>query len=118
MNPRASESLGSLASLHLLRAEYRVSLNQPVESEILKGLAAADRALQINPQTAEVISTRAMLFLLRARSYTGKERKKFAQDAEASFLQALKINNSLTKKYGGLLNEARQLTETQGPPDK
>lgn len=109
INKNAYESLGSLTSLCLLRANYLQKSKRPFTNEIEQGINAADQALQINPQMAEVLATRGQLFLLKAQSASATDRIKTAEKAEASFLEAIKIKASLNKLYAKDLAEAKKL---------
>lgn len=109
INKNTYDSLGSLSSLCMLRASYLQKSGRPISNEIDKGLAAADQALQINPQMAEVLATRGKLYLLRAQSVSATERMKAAQKAEESFVEAIKIKASYKKLYASNLEEARKL---------
>jgi predicted Ser/Thr protein kinase len=109
VNKNTYESLGSLSSLCLLRANYLQRSGRPIANEINRGIDAANQALQINPQMAEVLATRGKLFLLRAHSVSTADRINAAHQAEASFVQAIKIKASLNKLYTKDLEEARKL---------
>jgi eukaryotic-like serine/threonine-protein kinase len=109
MNNKSYESLGSLTSLCLLRATYLQQSGRSIANEVERGLKAADQALQINPQMAEVFGTRGKLFLLRAQSSLANDRIIAAQKAEEAFVEATKIKASLNKLYAKDLEEARKL---------
>jgi hypothetical protein len=55
---------------------------------------------------------RGELFLLRARTLSGKDAIKAAQQAESSFDQAFKIKNSLRRDYGKDLEEAERRSKS------
>ncbi len=111
VNPDSGECLESLVSLHLLRAEYLVSLGQSAEREIRLGIKAADHALKVNPSNALVMVYRGKLLLLRSQSSSDSARQKAAQEAEASFDQAFKVKNTLRREYGKYWEEAKRLAQ-------
>jgi hypothetical protein len=108
LNPDAYESLGTLASLCTLRAEYYKTRNRS-EKEIQQGIQAVDRAIAINAQLAETHATRGKLFLLKARFLSGPDKIKAADNAETSFNQAIKVNSTIEKKYAVEIEEAKRL---------
>jgi len=109
LNPKAFESLGSLASLFALRAEYYKTLNRSIETQLQAGIQAADRAIAVNAQLAETHVTRGKLYLMKARLLSGTDKTKAAQNADASFLQAIKVNGTIEKKYAAEIEEAKRL---------
>src|SRR6185312_15459513 len=109
INNKSYESLGSLTSLCLLRANYLQKSGRSIAGEIERGIDAANQSLKTNPQNSDVLATRGKLFLLRAQSTSATERMKAAKQAEASFVEAIKIKESLNKLYAQDLEEARKL---------
>lgn len=111
LNPNAYESLGTLASLYVLRAEYYATLNRSIETQIQNGIQAVDRAIALNAQLAETHATRGKLYLIKARLLSGIEKTKAAQSARISYLQAIKVNGTVEKKYAAEIEEAKRLSQ-------
>ena len=111
LNPDAYESLGTLASLYVLQAEYGATLNRSMERQIQNGISAVDRAIALNAQLAETHATRGKLYLMKARSLSGIEKTKAAQSSKESYLQAIKVNGTVEKKYAAEIEEATLLSK-------
>ncbi len=111
INLDSNECLESLTALHLLRAEYRVSLGKSPESEIRIGLSTAEKALKENPRNALETAYRGQLFLIRAQSSTGETRQKAARKAAESFDQSFKMKSILRREYGKNWEESKQLAK-------
>jgi hypothetical protein len=77
--------------------------------EIQRGLEAANRAIAENPHAAETYATRGKLYLLQARRLSGSQQLHAARNAEASFLQAIKVKSNIQSKYAADLQEARRM---------
>jgi eukaryotic-like serine/threonine-protein kinase len=107
--PDSFQCLRSKAFLHLLRAQYLESRGQGTTDEITEGIEAANRSLKQNSQLSDAYAYRGKLFLLRAKKLSGSESRKAAQQAQASFEQAFKINKFLKKDYTAEWQDAQRL---------
>ena len=105
------QCLRSKALLHLLRSEYLASAGKTTTEEISLGLDAVSRSLKQNSQISDAYAYRGKLLLLLARTLSGAERKKVAQEAKTSLEQAFKINQFLKKDYTAEWEEAKQHSE-------
>jgi eukaryotic-like serine/threonine-protein kinase len=112
VSPECAECLWALAGVHQLRAEYFILKKKSAEKEIELGIDAADQALKQDSVLPDVHAIRGELFLLRARTLSGLDATKAAQQAESSFKQAFKIKNILRKEYGKESEEAKRLAKS------
>ena len=112
MNAKAFESWGALASLCLLRANYFHSLGKPIETEIIKGIHAADKSLAEGWEDPDTLGVRGSLYLLRARTSDRSVRTVAAREAEQSYVNAIKGKSSLQSVYQNDLEDARRLMKS------
>ena len=71
------------------------------------------RALKINPRSAEMIATRGIFFLFQARSVSEvSQRKAFADKAQTTIQEALKLNANLSHAFTPYLKEAESLVQS------
>lgn len=86
----------SISKLMLRRCEWRRSRGMPIESDARDGLAAADRALAINPLAAEAHAVRGTLLAVALDAPNPAERLRQAQE---SLSRAFAINPLLKRQY-------------------
>ncbi len=112
LNPADADGFVELARIELLRARWarRAGGAGGAGAAVARGLAAGDRALRLNPRSAEALAVRGALGLVAARlAAAGPERRTRAARAAADLDRALALNPSLASTYRGPAAEARAL---------
>jgi eukaryotic-like serine/threonine-protein kinase len=95
----SAEAYFLLAELHRFRADWLAARHESSTAEVREGLAAAARALALNPKHARAAATAAGLHLVAARTAaTADERARAAAAAKASFAQALAVDGNLVRE--------------------
>ena len=106
--PDRAPQLRALAEAHLVRARWRHAHGLPPSADLRAGLAAADRALRIDPELAKAHIVLGELQLVAAE--TDRSRSAALADAAGESLQrALEINPFLENEVGPVLERTREL---------
>jgi serine/threonine protein kinase len=109
LNPESHDCLESVASLHLLRAEYFSDRNQSPENDVKLGLQAAQHSLRIDPDNPAMYAYCGRFLLYRARPLSGSERQNMAVESVKAFEEAFKQKSFLKQEYSKYWEEAKQL---------
>jgi eukaryotic-like serine/threonine-protein kinase len=99
----------ALAELHGLRAEEQRRRGAKVDEAVAQGLAAADKALERNPQMALATAAKGALYLELSRSLKGAEQQREARRAVALLEEAVAKDPLLQAEVNDRLNAARML---------
>lgn len=102
------DCINSIVALHLVRAQYLVSIKQSPQQEIQTGIEISERALN-QRANGDLNGIRGELYLLQARLLSGSQQMKAAQQAKESFDQAFKIKPVLRNQYEEQWKEAQKL---------
>jgi eukaryotic-like serine/threonine-protein kinase len=104
-----TDCINAIVGLHLVRAQYLVSIKQSAQKEIQSGIDISNRGLN-QRANADLNGIRGELYLLQAKLLSGSSQTKAAQQAKESFDQAFNIKPVLKNQYQDAWKEAQQLT--------
>ena len=110
--PKFFDAWYSQARVYHRWAEWNLVNKRNADRELRLGLDMVSSALKIKPRSAEMIATRGIFFLFQARSASNvSQRKAFADKAQMTIQEALKLNANLTRLYTPYLKEAESLVQ-------
>ena len=100
----------SKAKIYQRWVEWKLENKQNADTEIRLGLEMVSKALEINARSAEMIGTRGIFSLFQARSVdNSSQRIEFAEKAQTTLQEALKLNANLTYAFTPYLKQAESL---------
>jgi serine/threonine-protein kinase len=108
-NGAAAHTLLNVAQGRRLRAEWLSGRGRSGAADVQLGLAAAERALELNPGMDQVLAEKGALLLVRAAAAAGGERSRLAGEAAGLLEKALAADPTLAPDLRSRLQEARRL---------
>jgi hypothetical protein len=98
-NPKEATSHAAVAELHRRIALWALPRSAAVEADVRAGLAAAERALELEPSFAQALMTKAGLLRLEAEaSHDAARRRQLAQQSEQVLQQVVAANPYLARE--------------------
>jgi serine/threonine-protein kinase len=112
-NPKEAASHAALAELHRRIALWKLSRSAAGEADVRAGLAAAERALELQPSFAEALMTKGGLLRLDAEaSRDPSRRRQLALQSEQALQQVVAANAYLARECEAERQRLRALSGT------
>lgn len=110
LNPQSANARRVLAEVYTRRAEWSADAHRDFSEDVRLGLQAAEEALALKPDSADVHLIRGLLFMIEARAAGDKvNRAAAARRAMDALKRAVEINGNLAKRYAAAMREATEL---------